>query len=240
MRSDGLGRWWCWPVLKRPYDADHVGGCRTTTTYQKQVLEQRFERLQADRDRIFQQFQRAIYDVKQKCGFKNLLIRKKMARVEDSIEKKEAQLNEIISQANLEGSQIAAGLDDIIQTKNKCVVHACVRILGEKGRDRDRDRTGTGRHGYNVHPTIHPSIRPSIHPCAKSSSGVVFVCVRACVRACMRACVRVCARKHLRGNTTFVFVCALLLHAYVFTRTHARTHTHTGTSALCRRSLNSC
>jgi hypothetical protein len=89
--------------------------------WEYEVLEQRFERLQADRDRIFADFQRSIYDVKQKCGFKNLLIRKKMARVEDSIEKKDAHLNEVITQANLEGSKIATGIDDIIQTKNKYV-----------------------------------------------------------------------------------------------------------------------
>lgn len=46
--------------------------------------------------------------MRQKSGFKNLLLEKKLAALADTLEKKEAQLNEVLSASNLDPSALSA------------------------------------------------------------------------------------------------------------------------------------
>ncbi len=45
---------------------------------------------------------KAIHEVQQKSNFKNLLLEKKLGALADTLEKKEAQLNEVLSASNLD------------------------------------------------------------------------------------------------------------------------------------------
>jgi septal ring factor EnvC (AmiA/AmiB activator) len=63
--------------------------------WRHEVLEQRFGKVQAERDELYDKFVKTIYDVQQKSGFKNLVLEKKLGALEDQLEKKEAQLNEV-------------------------------------------------------------------------------------------------------------------------------------------------
>ena len=45
---------------------------------------------------------KAIHEVQQKSNFKNLLLEKKLSALADTLEKKEAQLNEVLSASNLD------------------------------------------------------------------------------------------------------------------------------------------
>ncbi len=49
---------------------------------------------------------KAIHEVQQKTGFKNLLLEKKLTAIADTLEKKEAQLNEVLSASNLDPSAL--------------------------------------------------------------------------------------------------------------------------------------
>jgi len=49
---------------------------------------------------------KAIHEVQQKSGFKNLLLEKKLTALADTLEKKEAQLNEVLSASNLDPSAL--------------------------------------------------------------------------------------------------------------------------------------
>lgn len=70
--------------------------------WEHEVLEQRFEKIQAERDELYQRFVKAIHEVQQKSNFKNLLLERKLGALADTLEKKEAQLNEVLSASNLD------------------------------------------------------------------------------------------------------------------------------------------
>merc|ERR1712241_152898 len=69
--------------------------------WEHEVLEQRFQKTQDERDELYRKFIKAIHEVQQKSNFKNLLLEKKLAALADTLEKKEAQLNEVLSASNL-------------------------------------------------------------------------------------------------------------------------------------------
>ena len=58
--------------------------------------------MQIERDELYRKFVKAIHEVQQKSNFKNLLLEKKLGSLADTLEKKEAQLNEVLSASNLD------------------------------------------------------------------------------------------------------------------------------------------
>mgnify|MGYP001489886078 CR=1 FL=1 len=76
-----------------------------------------FERLKRERDELYKKFQCAIHDVKQKGSFKNLLIEKKLNAMNSQLEKAEAHVGEVLSQANVE--DVASASVDVVDRKNQ-------------------------------------------------------------------------------------------------------------------------
>lgn len=66
------------------------------------MLPSRWEQVQAERDELYQKFTKAICEVQQKTGFKNLLLERKLQGLLDVLEKKEVELSEIFAASNLE------------------------------------------------------------------------------------------------------------------------------------------
>lgn len=92
--------------------------------WEHEVLEQRFEKTQAERDELYKKFVKAIHEVQQKSGFKNLLLEKKLTALADSLEKKEAQLNEVLSASNLDPTALTVvtrKLEDVLDSKNSAI-----------------------------------------------------------------------------------------------------------------------
>ena len=56
--------------------------------WEHEVLQQRFEQLQLERDDLYNKFVKAIHEVQQKSSFKNLLLEKKLNALTDVLEKK--------------------------------------------------------------------------------------------------------------------------------------------------------
>ncbi|XP_026855246.2 dynein regulatory complex subunit 4 isoform X1 [Electrophorus electricus] len=89
--------------------------------WEHEVLEQRFSKVQLERDELYQKFTKAIQEVQQKSGFKNLLLERKLNVLTDTLEKKEAQLNEVLSASNLDHSAlnvITHKLEEVLDSKN--------------------------------------------------------------------------------------------------------------------------
>ena len=63
--------------------------------WEHEVLEQRFQQSKSERDQMRDEYEKTIYNVKQKSGFDNQLIRKKIAAVNDDLERHDAQLREV-------------------------------------------------------------------------------------------------------------------------------------------------
>jgi hypothetical protein len=92
--------------------------------WEHEVLEQRFEKVQAERDDLYQRFVKAIHEVQQKSNFKNLLLEKKLSALADTLEKKEAQLNEVLSASNLDPTALTVvtrKLEDVLDSKNSAI-----------------------------------------------------------------------------------------------------------------------
>ena len=66
----------------------------------------------------------AIQEVQQKNGLKNLLLEKKLLSLAETLEMKEAQLNEVLSASNLDPNALTAvtrKLEDILDSKNTAI-----------------------------------------------------------------------------------------------------------------------
>lgn len=56
---------------------------------------------------LYQKFTKAINEVQQKTGFKNLLLERKLQGLSSVLEKKEVQLNEVLAASNLDPSALS-------------------------------------------------------------------------------------------------------------------------------------
>lgn len=65
--------------------------------WEHEVLEQRFVRTQQERDDLYQKFIKAINEVQQKTGFKNVLLERKLHAMEEAIERKVCWDNSVIT-----------------------------------------------------------------------------------------------------------------------------------------------
>lgn len=118
--------------------------------WEVEVLQQRFERVKAERDELYARFNATLYEVQQKSGFENLLVRaaapgccrgacrrprwdprvtargraqleKKLEATSAAVEKKEVQLTEVLTAANLDTGvigSVAKRLDDVVEAKD--------------------------------------------------------------------------------------------------------------------------
>ncbi|XP_050958514.1 dynein regulatory complex subunit 4 isoform X2 [Labeo rohita] len=89
-----------------------------------EVLEQRFTKVQSERDELYMKFSKAIQEVQQKSGFKNLLLECKLSALNDTLKKKEAQLSEVLSASNLDPStfnMVTHKLEEVLESKNHTI-----------------------------------------------------------------------------------------------------------------------
>jgi len=92
--------------------------------WEREVLKQRFGDVEGERDDLYERFVKTIYDVQQKSGFKNIILEKKLAALGETLEKKEAQLNEVLAASNLDPTALAVvtrKLEDVLDTKNAAI-----------------------------------------------------------------------------------------------------------------------
>ena len=72
-------------------------------------------KVEHERDDLYSKFENAIFEVQQKSGLKNLVLERKLEAVGDQLEKKEAQLGEVLSASNLDPGtlqQVTKKLDE--------------------------------------------------------------------------------------------------------------------------------
>lgn len=98
-----------------------VEGSQSTVSWEHETLLQRFADIKKERDELRENLRSSIYDVKQKSAFRNLLLEKKLSAMQRVQEEREAQLNEVLTRANLEPSvlgQVKGHVEDVLQKKN--------------------------------------------------------------------------------------------------------------------------
>lgn len=98
-----------------------VEGSQSTLSWEHETLLQRLNELKTERDELNQNLKASMYEVKQKSAFRGMLLEKKLAALERVQEEKEAQLNEVLSKANLDPTvlgQVKGHVDDVLLRKN--------------------------------------------------------------------------------------------------------------------------
>ncbi|XP_051726995.1 dynein regulatory complex subunit 4 isoform X4 [Ctenopharyngodon idella] len=81
-------------------------------------------KVQLERDELYMKFTKAILEVQQKSGFKNLLLECKLSALNDTLEKKEAQLSEVLSVSNLDPTSLSVvthKLEEVLESKNHTI-----------------------------------------------------------------------------------------------------------------------
>ena len=87
---------------------------------------------------MYKKFVKAIHEVQQKSNFKNLLLEKKLGALADTLEKKEAQLNEVLSASNLDPTaltvvtrKLEVSMETLSERPNLCICIKLFRIVTE-------------------------------------------------------------------------------------------------------------
>ncbi|XP_044787128.1 dynein regulatory complex subunit 4 isoform X2 [Bubalus bubalis] len=92
--------------------------------WEHEVLEQRFIKVQQERDDLYQKFTSAILEVQQKAGFRNLVLERKVQALVAAVEKKEVQFNEVLAASNLDPAAltlVSRKLEDVLESKNSAI-----------------------------------------------------------------------------------------------------------------------
>jgi septal ring factor EnvC (AmiA/AmiB activator) len=70
--------------------------------WEKEVLSQRFTKVERERDDLYARFEASVYELQQKAGLKGVLLERKLEAAYEVLEKKESQLAEILVASNLD------------------------------------------------------------------------------------------------------------------------------------------
>mmetsp|Transcript_15425 Transcript_15425/g.26679 ORF Transcript_15425/g.26679 Transcript_15425/m.26679 type:complete len:473 (-) Transcript_15425:18-1436(-) len=92
--------------------------------WEMEVLQQRFTKVQSERDELYERFEASIYEVVQKSGLKGALLERRLEALSEQMEMKDAQLAEVLTAANLDPSTLQAinsHLDEVLANKNTVI-----------------------------------------------------------------------------------------------------------------------
>lgn len=95
-----------------------------TLMWEHEVLGQRFGKLEEDRDLIFEQYNASLQEIQQKSVFKRVLLHRKLEVVQSQLERKDAQLGEVLKNANVDEStaqSVERKLEDLLSEKNRTI-----------------------------------------------------------------------------------------------------------------------
>lgn len=74
--------------------------------WEKEVLSQRFTRIETERNELFAKFESSVQEVQQKTGLKKMLLEKKVEALNQALEKKQTQLAEVLVAANMDSGTL--------------------------------------------------------------------------------------------------------------------------------------
>ncbi|XP_012264546.2 dynein regulatory complex subunit 4 [Athalia rosae] len=92
--------------------------------WENEILELRFDKCQGERDELHSRFVSAILELQQKTGLKNVLLEKKLQKLSDLLEQREAQIGEVLAAAQLDPATILSvnqKLEELLNRKNTAI-----------------------------------------------------------------------------------------------------------------------
>lgn len=95
-----------------------------TLAWEHEVLRQRSDQLTTERDKLYDRYQSTMHTIQQKAVFKTVLLSKKMEVLTGQLEKKDAQLAEVLKASNLEPGALGPverKLEDMLTAKDDTI-----------------------------------------------------------------------------------------------------------------------
>jgi len=92
--------------------------------FENEVILQQLHRAQKERDALYDQFLGAIHEIHQKSSFKNLIIEKKTNALLTTLEMRDAEISELITQTQLEPHTMGVmfrKLETVLESKNDLI-----------------------------------------------------------------------------------------------------------------------
>jgi len=92
--------------------------------WENEVLQQRFEQAVRERAELFEEFTDRVRDVKQKSGFKNLVLEQKLSNMSASLEKKDLVLSEVMNNMHLDPAAVQTvnyRMEEVMDNKNNLI-----------------------------------------------------------------------------------------------------------------------
>ena len=92
--------------------------------WEYEVKLQQFQYLKQERQRLFEQFHKIVYEVHQKTGLRNLILEKKIETIHESLETKDAQINQIMAAARIDPQALGLiqnTLEEVENLKNETI-----------------------------------------------------------------------------------------------------------------------
>jgi len=92
--------------------------------WQYEVLLQQFQYLQKEKKELFETFHQSVYELHQKTGLKNLILEKKLETIQESMETKDAQINQLLAAARIDPASLGVirnTLEEVENLKNEAI-----------------------------------------------------------------------------------------------------------------------
>ena len=80
--------------------------------------------MQSEKKQLFEEFHKIVYELHQKTGLRNLVLEKKLETIQESLETKDAQINQILATARIDPQamgMIRSTLEEVEQLKNDAI-----------------------------------------------------------------------------------------------------------------------
>ena len=92
--------------------------------WQYEVRLQQFQYLEKEKDELFESFNQTIYELQQKTGLRNLVLEKKLETIQESLETKDAQINQLLAAAKIDPKTLGViknTLEEVENLKNEAI-----------------------------------------------------------------------------------------------------------------------
>lgn len=92
--------------------------------WQYEVRLQQFQYLVREKKELFDSFHSTVYELHQKTGIRNLVLEKKLETIQESLETKDAQINQLLAAAKIDPKTlgvIKSTLEEVENLKNEAI-----------------------------------------------------------------------------------------------------------------------
>jgi hypothetical protein len=91
---------------------ENLGECQVEIMKQDSILKdvewqfevrlQQYQYLEREREELFHEFKQTVYELQQKTGLRNLVLEKKLETINEGLETKDAQINQLLAASKID------------------------------------------------------------------------------------------------------------------------------------------